>query len=1113
MQKRLNVRLLVRAAAAVTVVATVVHLVHGFQVGRQSRDYLRAAEEALAANDPTEALTHLGRYLVLRPGDVGVQVKYGLLLERLATTDAARRRAYRYLEQVVRGDPDNVRLRQTLGHLAVKLGRFKDAARHLERLRGADVDRAELEQTLAWCHLGSGDNDQAVQCFTSAIRLAPRRVINYVQLAELWLRLDQPGQARRVMDDLIAANRDSAEAFAARSRYFQATGRPDDAASDVARALRLAPASADILLQAAELAVLHDSLKVARQLLQRGITTHPRDLRFPLALARLQADTGHEAEAVAVLRRAGEAPEVLTLLGELLFEKGDAGAEAVLDRLRRVAPPGSPWVGYLEAQSLARRGDWVAAARRFEALLAAGARGPSPLQARLWLGLARCYEACGDARRLEACRRAVSLEPSRRALLALVEALTAAGQAEEAAREGKRLMKRPEAPARGWLAWTEALIRRNAGRAKGQADWTEPGDVLLVAECAGADPVRVVLLWAEVLVGQGHTREAGDLLRSQAAEHPAETALAAGLADLARRDGDPREGLRLLAEARARPGAVDGADWRLAQIRCVLAAGTFAEAGHALEEAGRGMERLPADTQRRVFQALVAALRQRGEGRAATEVCRRWCRRLSNDLAARLVLFDLLIAAGEGSPGEVLADMRRIEGDRGVCWRCGEVMRLLIALENGGDRRQALSEAHKRLDEAARLQPRLGRVAALRARLDEIEGRPDQALDNYSLAFQQGDRDEGLAERLVQLLLNRQRYRDAARVVSVYQQDLALAADNGRLTDRLARLGCEAALRLRDFSRAAELARLAVPANARDHRDHLWLANVLETAGRPDEAGRVLERLTQTSGDIADTWVALLRHLARLGKWKRVEEVLEKAIARLDGVGQARCYEAAARIEEAERAYVEALKAAPGDSLLRRDLARFYLLHDQPEQALSHLRLLASAALLPEHAAWARRMLATLSFQLVVLGRLAPDDRRPVTEAAALRLLGRNRTANAGSESVADQRARALVVAADRDRVGEALRLFEATLPGQPLTPDEQFRLAQLYDLAGNAARADGLMLALLNDHPQNAQYLAGQVRLLLAQGDRPGARRWLKRLEKVEPDTPRTRSLRERLR
>jgi len=126
-------------------------------------------------------------------------------------------------------------------------------------------------------------------------------------------------------------------------------------------------------------------------------------------------------------------------------------------------------------------------------------------------------------------------------------------------------------------------------------------------------------------------------------------------------------------------------------------------------------------------------------------------------------------------------------------------------------------------------------------------------------------------------------------------------------------------------------------------------------------------------------------------------------------------------------------------------------------------------------------------------------------------LLDRNRRAL--GDTVTDRRARALVVAADRRRLGEALRLFEETLAEQPPTADEQFRRAQLCDMAGDSRRAADLMLSLLDAHKHNGQYLAGQVRLLLAQGNRPGARRWLKVLEKVEADTPRTRTLREALR
>ena len=64
--------------------------------------------------------------------------------------------------------------------------------------------------------------------------------------------------------------------------------------------------------------------------------------------------------------------------------------------------------------------------------------------------------------------------------------------------------------------------------------------------------------------------------------------------------------------------------------------------------------------------------------------------------------------------------------------------------------------------------------------------------------------------------------------------------------------------------------------------------------------------------------------------------------------------------------------------LARRQLARFYLTHDRPGEALPHLRVLStSPSVLPEDAAWARRMLATLPFQLAVLGN--PSQARAVS--------------------------------------------------------------------------------------------------------------------------------------
>jgi Tfp pilus assembly protein PilF len=95
------------------------------------------------------------------------------------------------------------------------------------------------------------------------------------------------------------------------------------------------------------------------------------------------------------------------------------------------------------------------------------------------------------------------------------------------------------------------------------------------------------------------------------------------------------------------------------------------------------------------------------------------------------------------------------------------------------------------------------------------------------------------------------------------------------------------------------------------------------------------------------------------------------------------------------------------------------------------------------------------------------------------------------------------------DQRAAALRLFEETLPRAPLAPNEQLRLARLQADAGNHAQAGELMRGLLAEHGDSPQYLSAHVRLLLRAGRQAEARTWLARLEKREPDAPRTRALR----
>src|SRR5262249_55668660 len=127
----------------------------------------------------------------------------------------------------------------------------------------------------------------------------------------------------------------------------------------------------------------------------------------------------------------------------------------------------------------------------------------------------------------------------------------------------------------------------------------------------------------------------------------------------------------------------------------------------------------------------------------------------------------------------------------------------------------------------------------------------------------------------------------------------------------------------------------------------------------------------------------------------------------------------------------------------------------------------------------------------------------------ALSLLEEN--LQASPDSLDDRRTKALILAMKPAHHREAIVLFEDLKRRQPLLPDEQFVLAQLYDARADWPRALELVLNLCSNHDENAQYLAYYVDRLLRNKKADEIGIWLTKLEKIEPETWRTTMLKAR--
>jgi tetratricopeptide (TPR) repeat protein len=391
--------------------------------------------------------------------------------------------------------------------------------------------------------------------------------------------------------------------------------------------------------------------------------------------------------------------------------------------------------------------------------------------------------------------------------------------------------------------------------------------------------------------------------------------------------------------------------------------------------------------------------------------------------------------------------------------------------------------------------PTWSRAELLAALLDDLNHEPGKALASYLRAFELGHRQPTFARGLVQRLLESGRVLEADQVVRKLQQQVLLQGD-------FARLGAEIAVRTRQFDRAADLARQAVPADWRDWRRQLWLGQLLAVCGQADEAESTLRQAVALGDDIPDAWIALVAHLNNQ-KGAAAAEIeiaaMKQKIApdRLE-VALGDCYQAMGSLDVAEKHYLAARHQQPRDDQAMQRLARYYLRMLQPAKAEPALRdLLDPANPVPAASvAWARRQLA-----LVLAKRHEADEQRE-----AIALLERNR--RGGILTPVDQRMLELMKATDKEGRAGALRAVEDSIAANPLAPEEDLFVAHLYDLDQDWPHERDHLIDAIGLDPKNPEYLVLFVRRLIDHNQKDEARSWLNKLETLEPGSERVRKL-----
>jgi tetratricopeptide (TPR) repeat protein len=1093
------------------VTAGTIHVLHQYQVRRNVSVLLDRARRAEAANQKGKALESLTRYLAIRRNDGPTWLWYARLRDETTPPGRLREEVYQIHLEALGYNPGNLTLLRKCADLALEVQRYGEARGFLKNVyknaprdaQGEPTD-AELEVLLGRCDeaerkfasVEGGRNEEhgegAEYWYRTAIEHDPKQVDAYDRLARiLRTELRRNEEADAQIDAMVKANPESARAhlnrWKYRSRFF---GDADPA--DVEQALRLDPDDLEVLLAGSVIRERKKDMQAAREFLLKGQKLAPKNILFPLALSNLDEADGHPERAADVLRAAAQSnpnPELWYYLADFLItqDKPEAAAEAQLC-VKRLRDGGAPegYVQSLEARLLFRKEQWPAAISKINTARALLAKEPAMLT-RLNLLLAECYRRMGDS-----ASRMAALEEARKeettgtlAGLTLARELVRSGKMDDAIAIHLQLAdRRPESR----LDAVKLLIEKALRLPLGQRDLRVAELQLEQAEKSLTGQAEEVgLLRCELLSAVGRFDEARRMVEAAQLKDSRNVRYRVALAAIARAQGNAPLAVQILqqAEKDLGPSLVS----RLALIASWVSQGGD-EARSAIPELAKSRTQIRETDQPTLLRSLAQAAFRLGDVPLARDCLGTLMALLPKDVEVMMELFDLELQTDRLDQARKLVDdMRAVEGDDGALWRYGEAL-YLIAQARRGDKRGLTNARNLASDVASRRRDWWGGVL-LQGEIAELEGNLKDATDGYFRAIELGNSNPGLARRLVGLLNQFELSDQIDRLAQILK-------DRGLAVEDLTGVMALNAIRQKDFEKGVALARRAFPESSRRATDHLFLGQLLFSAGRSEEAEREFERAVELGRELPDAWLAWVRYLVQGKQTDRAKTVVEAAGKALPAdratVPLAQCYMLVGDAGQAEMLFEKALKASPSDPPTLRAAAAFYLSLKRNDRARELLTRLADLGNIEagKDIAWAR---TTLSLMQIGDGasRLAGINQ-------ALEVIKQNLREN--PYDLDNQRLKALLLSLRTSQRQDAIREFELLAAKNQLGPDGRFVLATLYSAEGRTEEYRAQMLQIVRDKKRNPRYLAQFIGFLIAGNDLAAARQWLGELESQEPES-----------
>ena len=488
-----------------------------------------------------------------------------------------------------------------------------------------------------------------------------------------------------------------------------------------------------------------------------------------------------------------------------------------------------------------------------------------------------------------------------------------------------------------------------------------------------------------------------------------------------------------------------------------------------------------------------------------------------DDIQARSAIFDLAAESGDvpraQAAAEALAQAAGPKSPQGrVALAAVGILEVRKALadrqEPGAPMPELTARERARLDgsrnlliEAENERPGWSRIQSLFAEIDGLKGDVPAAIERLQRSVDMGPTNPAVVRQLVSLLYATNRIEEARRALAALGPEAA----------GLERLSAEVEMRAGKFDEAVARAERTVAADSTNADELLWFGQLLERSGKREQAMEIVDRAVAAAPERPETWLTLCSLQLAAGKRKAAEQTLDRAADNLRepqrGLALAQGNEMLGRLDDAERAYREALAAAPRDLGIARRLAEFLLRSGRLGPAREMLDAIVAA---PAPAAadrsvqpWARRVIA----------EMVGDRGTFRAFQAALGTLQQNADAR-GTLAPDDLALKARLLAARPEPANwrEGIAVLQQLADVQPLSTGQRLQLAQLRERVGNWEECRDGLISIASSPQTPPAILAMLVEKLIDHGEHSTARIWLRRLQGAAPDMPMAQALEAKL-